>query len=49
MVAHAMYALECELIHDEDHLEGPFAEVTGYYATVAPSLGDLSRLIAFRP
>ncbi len=35
MVAHAMYALECELIHDEDQLEGPFAEVTGYYATVA--------------
>ena len=35
MVAHAMYALECELIHDEDHMEGPFAEVTGYYATVA--------------
>ncbi len=36
MVAHAMYALECELIHDEDHTEGPFAEVTGYYAAKAP-------------
>ncbi len=36
MVAHAMYALECELIYDEDQLEGPFAEVTGYYAGVAP-------------
>ncbi len=36
MVARAMYALECELIHDEDQLEGPFAEVTGYYAAVAP-------------
>jgi len=36
MVAHAMYALECELIHDEEHLEGPFAEVTGYYAAQAP-------------
>jgi len=32
MVAHAMYALECELLYDEEHLEGPFAEVTGYYA-----------------
>ncbi len=35
LVAHAMYALECELIHDEEHLEGPFAEVTGYYAARA--------------
>ena len=36
MVAHAMYALECELLHDEEQIEGPFAEVTGYYATAAP-------------
>ncbi len=36
MVAHAMYALECELSHNEDHPEGPFAEVTGCYATFAP-------------
>jgi 2,5-furandicarboxylate decarboxylase 1 len=36
MVAHAMYALECELLWDEDQMEGPFAEVTGYYAAVAP-------------
>lgn len=35
MVAHAMYALECDLLYDEEHLEGPFAEVTGYYAQVA--------------
>ena len=36
LVANAQYALECELIHDEQHLEGPFAEVTGYYAMEAP-------------
>ncbi len=36
MVAHAMFALECEMIPGELHDEGPFAEVTGYYATVAP-------------
>ena len=36
MVANAMYALECVLLHDEDQIEGPFAEVTGYYATRAP-------------
>lgn len=36
MVAHAMYALECELLHDEEQMEGPFAEVTGYYAARAP-------------
>jgi len=28
--------LECELIHDEDHMEGPFAKVTGCYANIAP-------------
>jgi 2,5-furandicarboxylate decarboxylase 1 len=36
MVAHAMFALECEMVPGEVHDEGPFAEVTGYYATVAP-------------
>lgn len=36
MVAHAMIALECEMRPGELHDEGPFAEVTGYYATVAP-------------
>ncbi len=36
MVAHAMIALECEMRPGETHDEGPFAEVTGYYATVAP-------------
>jgi 2,5-furandicarboxylate decarboxylase 1 len=32
LVAHAMYALECELRPGELGDEGPFAEVTGYYA-----------------
>lgn len=36
MVAHAMFALECEMVPGELHEEGPFAEVTGYYASVAP-------------
>jgi len=36
MVANAMFALECEIVPGELHKEGPFAEVTGYYATVAP-------------
>ncbi|HEY5719047.1 MAG TPA: UbiD family decarboxylase, partial [Gammaproteobacteria bacterium] len=36
MVAHAMFALECEMVPGELHDEGPFAEVTGYYATVEP-------------
>lgn len=36
MVAHAMWALECEMIPGEFAPEGPFAEVTGYYASVAP-------------
>jgi 2,5-furandicarboxylate decarboxylase 1 len=36
MVAHAMFALECEIVPGELHEEGPFAEVTGYYASVAP-------------
>lgn len=36
MVANAMYALECEITPGENLPEGPFAEVTGYYATKAP-------------
>lgn len=36
MVAHAMWALECEMVPGEVADEGPFAEVTGYYAEVAP-------------
>ncbi len=36
MVAHAMWALECEMVPGEVADEGPFAEVTGYYAKVAP-------------
>ncbi|MDR3435516.1 UbiD family decarboxylase [Telmatospirillum sp.] len=36
MVAHAMWALECEILPGEVHPEGPFAEVTGYYAKVEP-------------
>ncbi len=36
MVAHAMIALECEIIPGEVANEGPFAEVTGYYAMVEP-------------
>jgi 2,5-furandicarboxylate decarboxylase 1 len=37
MVADAMFALECEMMPGEAPFdEGPFAEVTGYYATVAP-------------
>ena len=31
-----MYALECEIVPGEVADEGPFAEVTGYYAKVAP-------------
>lgn len=36
MVAHAMYALECEIVPGETAPEGPFAEVTGYYALREP-------------
>lgn len=36
MVAQAMFALECEMIPGELGDEGPFAEVTGYYARRAP-------------
>ena len=36
MVAHAMFALECEIVPGELAEEGPFAEVTGYYASREP-------------
>jgi 2,5-furandicarboxylate decarboxylase 1 len=36
IVANAMYALECEMIPGEVADEGPFAEVTGYYAKREP-------------
>lgn len=36
MVANAMVVLECEMVPGEVGDEGPFAEVTGYYAKVAP-------------
>ena len=36
MVANAMYALECEMVPGELGEEGPFAEVTNYYAKRAP-------------
>ncbi|MBZ0218312.1 MAG: UbiD family decarboxylase [Fimbriimonadaceae bacterium] len=36
MVADAMYALECEILPEDLIDEGPFAEVTGLYATRAP-------------
>jgi 2,5-furandicarboxylate decarboxylase 1 len=35
MAAHAMWALECEMIPGESASEGPCAEVAGYYAPVA--------------
>ncbi len=36
MIANAMYALECEMVPGEVAPEGPFAEVTGFYAKRAP-------------
>jgi 2,5-furandicarboxylate decarboxylase 1 len=36
MVANAMFALECEMVPGELGEEGPFAEVTGYYARREP-------------
>jgi 2,5-furandicarboxylate decarboxylase 1 len=36
LVAHAMIALECEMFPGELGEEGPFAEVTGYYAKREP-------------
>lgn len=36
ILADAMISLECEIVPDEVGEEGPFAEVTGYYAERAP-------------
>ena len=36
VVSNAMYALECEIVPGELGEEGPFAEVTGYYARREP-------------
>jgi len=36
LVANAMYSIECEMIPGEVGDEGPFAEVTGYYARREP-------------
>jgi 2,5-furandicarboxylate decarboxylase 1 len=36
IVANAMWALECEMVPGEVAPEGPFAEVTGYYAKREP-------------
>ncbi|MDX1607063.1 MAG: UbiD family decarboxylase, partial [Candidatus Competibacterales bacterium] len=36
LVARAMFGLECEIVPGEVDDEGPFAEVTGYYARRAP-------------
>lgn len=36
IVANAMFALECEMVPGELGEEGPFAEVTGYYAMREP-------------
>ena len=36
MAANAMYALECEIVPGEEGEEGPFAELTGYYAKREP-------------
>ena len=49
MVAHAMLVLECEMIPDELGDEGPFAEVTGYYAVRAPRPVVHVRAIHRRP
>ena len=35
LIARAMYGLECDLLPDETEMEGPFAEVTGLYASPA--------------
>ncbi len=49
MVANAMYALECEMVPGEVGDEGPFAEVTGYYAVRAPRPVVHVRAIHIRP
>ena len=49
IVANAMIALECEIVPDELGDEGPFAEVTGYYAVRAPRPLVHVRAIHCRP
>ena len=49
IVANAMHALECEIVPGEVADEGPFAEVTGYYAKVAPRPVVHVRAIHRRP
>ena len=49
IVANAMYALECEMIPGELGDEGPFAEVTGYYANREPRPVVHVRAIHARP
>ncbi len=49
IVANAMYALECEMIPGELGDEGPFAEVTGYYASREPRPVVHVRAIHARP
>lgn len=49
LVANAMYAIECEMIPGELGDEGPFAEVTGYYARSEPRPVVRVRAIHARP
>jgi len=49
LVANAMYALECEMMPGELGDEGPFAEVTGYYAKREPRPVVHVRAIHKRP
>ncbi len=49
LVANAMYALECEMFPGEVGEEGPFAEVTGYYANREPRPVVHVRAIHARP
>ena len=49
VVSNAMYALECEIVPGELGEEGPFAEVTGYYARRAPRPVVHVRAMHIRP
>ncbi len=49
LVANAMYSIECEMIPGELGDEGPFAEVTGYYAKCEPRPVVRVRAIHARP
>lgn len=49
LVANAMYAIECEMIPGELGDEGPFAEVTGYYARREPRPRVRVRAVHARP